>query len=264
MENQTFEQQITEFERTHPYVTIEHESQKIHFNIVSMVTLWRVQTLFSKEPDTMAWIAGFGTDEVFIDIGANVGMYTIWAAATRGTKVYAFEPESQNYTVLNKNIITNHLWDKVKAYCIALSDVTTFDFLNLGEIKAGGSNHTFGENVDFNLQPRKNIFQQGCFATTLDKALEDGKIQQPHYIKIDVDGIEHKVIAGMLKTLKNTKLKSVLIELNTTLTEHQNIITTMKESGLYFNQAEVNSSLALQKGGRFEGVANYIFRREGE
>ncbi len=70
----------------------------------------------------MAWIAGFEAGEVLVDIGANVGMYTIWAAKTRGVTVYAFEPESQNYALLNKNIFYNQLGDRVHAYGVALSD----------------------------------------------------------------------------------------------------------------------------------------------
>jgi FkbM family methyltransferase len=44
-----------------------------------------------------------------IYVGANVGMYTIWAAATRNARVYAFEPEAQNYATLNRNIALNNL-----------------------------------------------------------------------------------------------------------------------------------------------------------
>ena len=52
-----------------------------------------------------------------IDIGANVGMYSIWAAVTRDISVISIEPESQNYAVLNKTILLNNLKDKVTALC---------------------------------------------------------------------------------------------------------------------------------------------------
>lgn len=51
------------------------------------LTQWRVQTFHSKERDTLAWIETFEADDVLVDIGANVGMYFIWAAATRGIRV---------------------------------------------------------------------------------------------------------------------------------------------------------------------------------
>ena len=63
-----------------------------------------MRTLFSKEPITLAWIDTFKDGETLYDIGANVGMYTIYAAVMRKANVYAFEPEALNYAELNKNI----------------------------------------------------------------------------------------------------------------------------------------------------------------
>ena len=91
-------------------------SEEVLFWTPTLATKWRVDTLFSKEPDTIEWIAGFQSGEVLVDVGANVGMYTIWAAKTRGTHVYAFEPESQNYGALCRNIVLNNLSKRVIAY----------------------------------------------------------------------------------------------------------------------------------------------------
>lgn len=90
------------------------------------VTEWRAATVFSEERDALAWIASFQPDEVSLDVGANVGMYTVWAAMTRGKRVYAFEPESQNCAILNRNTGLDGLGSKASAYCLALSDHTGF------------------------------------------------------------------------------------------------------------------------------------------
>src|SRR5437879_5933266 len=63
------------------------------FVATSALLLWRARTLFSKEPETIEWIRSFGPDDVFYDIGANVGIYSIFAGV-RCRKIYAFEPES--------------------------------------------------------------------------------------------------------------------------------------------------------------------------
>src|SRR5262245_39234556 len=102
-------------ELTNDGVTISHHTPTIH-------TKWRVDSLLEKEPSTIAWIAGFRRDEVLVDVGANVGVYTIWAAKTRGVRVFAFEPEAQNYALLNRNIALNGLGPRVTAYCLALSN----------------------------------------------------------------------------------------------------------------------------------------------
>src|SRR5262245_11213846 len=113
--------QIEEYEKLQPASIVEFEGQRIRYSTPNRLTAWRASSLFTKEPDTIAWISSFGKDHVLLDIGANVGMYTISAAVARGTTVYAFEPESQNYALLNRNIHDNGVSDRVFAFCAALS-----------------------------------------------------------------------------------------------------------------------------------------------
>lgn len=242
-----------------PYAAVEYEGQRVYFCTPNAGTAWRVQTLFTKEPDTIEWISGFSRGDVLVDIGANVGMYTIWAARTRGVRVYAFEPESQNYALLNKNIYANQLVDRVTAYGIALSDHTGFSLLHLGQFMAGGSCHTFDEKFDFKLEPLNPVFSQGCYATTLDKMVKTGVIPAPTHIKIDVDGLEHKVLAGGKNTLADPGLKSILIEINQNLALHRDIVEEMRSFGFSYDQNQVNES--RRKEGAFKGVGNYVFKR---
>ncbi len=148
------------YEKISPTVNL----QGVQFCVPNQQCLWRVNTLFTKEPDTLEWISTFNKEDILIDIGANVGMYTMWAAMKQGVRVYAFEPESQNYALLCKNISINSLQNQVSAYCVAISDdVGTnggafFDTLYLSDFSTGGSCHSFGEEVDFHLKPRPAAF----------------------------------------------------------------------------------------------------------
>ena len=207
----------------------------------------------------MSWIASFEPGDVLLDVGANVGMYSIWAAATRGTRVFAFEPESQNYALLNKNIYFNQLVADVTAYGIALSDEIGFGDLHLGQFLPGGSCHTFGEKLDFKLEPLAAVHSQGCYSTTVDAFIDAGHMPVPKHVKIDVDGIEHKVLAGARRTLEDPTLASVLVELNTNLDLHRRVIDDMHALGFSVSQDQVNES--LRKDGTFKGVGNHIFRR---
>ena len=261
MEMDELQKRVQEHEQFRPTLGFTHEGKKIEYLALSSTMVWRSLTLFSKEPDTLKWIAGFKPGATLVDIGANVGMYTIWAAITRDCKVFAFEPESQNYAMLNANLHVNKLSEKVRAYCLALSDETAFDVLNLCEFVQGSSNHTFKERLNFNLEAMNPVYQQGCFATTLDALVAQGVVPIPQHIKIDVDGIEHRVVKGMETTLKHPDVQSVLIEINTHLGEHQAIITRLQESGFNYSEAEVEESLGRQKGSKFEGVGNFIFYR---
>ncbi len=60
------------------------------FHCPNDLTRWRVQTFFEKEPETLEWIDGFSANDVFWDVGANMGLYTLYAAS-KGTQVLAFE-----------------------------------------------------------------------------------------------------------------------------------------------------------------------------
>jgi FkbM family methyltransferase len=212
-----------------------------------------------KEPGTISWIEEFAPGEVMIDIGANVGLYALCAARFRQTRVYGFEPESQNYALLNCNIYDNGLQSQVTAYCCALSDETRFDLLYLSQFMPGGSCHNFGESIGPDQRPMAAAFRQGCFSTTIDELVGQGVVPVPQHIKIDVDGIEHKVIRGASKTLQDPRLRSVLVEINTNLDAHWDVIDTMLDCGFAYSEEETER--AQRKEGAFKNVGNYVFRR---
>lgn len=238
---------------------IEHRGVKMAFATPNRHTQWRVETLFTKEPDTIAWLETLGQDDIMLDVGANVGMYSIYAARVRGTAVHAFEPESQNYAILNQNILLNQLDRLVAAYCVALSDRAGFDRLYLSEFVADGSCHSWGASLDFNNRPRAAPFAQGSFSTTIDLAVAGGAIPVPTHIKIDVDGLEHAVIAGARETLRDRRVRSVLIEINTNLDEHWKVVDVTLEAGFDYSRDEAERAQRTE--GAFKGVGNYVFRR---
>jgi FkbM family methyltransferase len=240
-------------------ISVVRDGVEVFFSVVNPRTAWRVQSVMTKEPGTIRWIEEFSPAEVFVDVGANVGLYALCAARFRGVRTYAFEPESQNYAILNQNIHRNGASDLVTAYCIALSDRTAFDVLYLSEFVTGGSCHSFGENRGPDGAPMAPAFRQGCFATTLDTLVDDGVIAPPQHIKIDVDGIEPRVIAGAKRTLAAPGMKSVLVEINSQLDEHWEIIDLLL--GLGYNYSIAEADAARRTEGPFEGVGNYVFRR---
>lgn len=235
-----------------PILKTDSKYGELLYAIANDHTAWRVKTLYQKEPDTIAWIDGMSPGETFVDVGANMGIYTIYAAK-RGLNVIAFEPEAQNYALLTRSIIINEL--NAQAFCVALSDEWKPDWLYLSMFLPGGSCHTVGQDLDHRLEMRERpagTLRQGCLSVPLD----DFSITADH-IKIDVDGLEHKVIGGAPLTLG--KAKSVLIEINQKLPEHQRLIELMKGLGFTYNQEQVDK--ATRKEGTFKDCGNWIFRR---
>jgi FkbM family methyltransferase len=250
---------LEEYERLNPRSEIEHQGVRMLFATPSTFTRWRVESIYTKEPWTLEWIAGFGAGEILLDCGANVGMYTIWAAATRRTRVYAFEPEAQNYALLNRNILINQLSDLVRAYCMGLSDEPGLTALHIADLRVGGSCHAVGEALDFEHKPLKAVFAQGCAAQTLDELIRARQIPVPNHIKIDVDGFEPKVIAGARTTLEDRAVKSLLIETNQNLEDHRRMVRDLNALGFRHDPAQV--ARAERKAGTFKGVAEYVFQR---
>ena len=90
--------------RLEKYINV-YEDQKKIFKILDMGELSRQRAyLFdTKEPETLKWINRFEKEDTLLDIGANIGVYSIYAALKK-IKVIAIEPDSLNYALLNINI----------------------------------------------------------------------------------------------------------------------------------------------------------------
>jgi FkbM family methyltransferase len=250
---------LEDYEKLNPRCQIVHEGVSVQYFTPTTFTKWRVDTLHKKEPITLEWIAGFARDAVLVDIGANVGMYSIWAAKTREARVFAFEPEAQNYALLNRNIALNELGNRVIAYCAALSDRAGYSELHLSTLQLGGSCHSLGERVDFKHEPMVPAFTQGCVASRLDDLVAEGVVPAPDHIKIDVDGFEPKVIHGAARTLGEARVKSLLIEINPNLQDHRDMIAELQTLGFSYDEKQV--AAAQRTSGLFKGVAEYVFTR---
>ncbi|MCT7511868.1 FkbM family methyltransferase [Aliarcobacter cryaerophilus] len=171
----------------------------------------RANTFHTKEPEMIEWVNSFSDDSVFYDIGANIGIYSLYASIIHDKiNVYSFEPESQNFSKLCKNIFDNKL-QNVKPYQIGISDETKFDILNIAVMESGAGAATLEEQY---LNSFKTIFQQGIFSIKLDDIVFKHKFPIPKYIKIDVDGIEKKILYGAKNVLSSDECQELLVEFN--------------------------------------------------
>lgn len=220
-----------------------NDNIKSRFYIPNETCRWRAQTLLTKEPVTIDWIQSMPKDSVLWDIGANVGGYSVWAGV-RGVKVYSFEPEAENYALLCRNLALNNL--PINAYSLAITDDLKVDSLHLSQRGLGGSCHSFGE--------AKEGPSQGCIGMTIDSLVAYG-LPKPDYIKIDVDGIEPKVLAGAKHTLKT--VKGLLVEVNPEASGHKEMLEILDSEGFSFDKEQVKK--AARKEGQFKGVAEHVF-----
>jgi len=227
------------------------------FMCPNRLAAWRARTFFTKEPETLEWIDTFRSGDVLFDIGANVGLYSIYAAR-RSVRVIAFEPESQNYALINQNIYLNDVADRVQCIAVALSDRSGLDYIYLSRFRAGESMHNFGGAEDWQHHVFKPTFQQGSLSFSLDGFLEFQPAPFPTHIKIDVDGIEAKIVRGAGRTLRDGRLRSLLVEFNGALAEDLEAIEEIQCAGFRLLHKKRSPSFNTTK---FPEVFNYVFVR---
>jgi FkbM family methyltransferase len=192
--------------------TINHGAVKIDFYVPNKINKYRADSFASKEPETLEWIDTIPFNSTLWDIGANVGLYSCYAAKSRNCIVYAFEPSIFNIEILARNIFLNGLSKRITIVPLPLSDKIAENELNMTCTEWGGALSTFGENYGQDGTEMKKIFSFQTIGITMVDAVNLLKITQPDYIKIDVDGIEHLILKGGLSVLKN--VKELLIEID--------------------------------------------------
>lgn len=140
-------------------------------------------------------------EDLFIDIGANVGSYTILASGVTNAKSISFEPVPTTFNRLKANCSINNLDGLVTCFNIGLSNkAETISFSKsldaTNHVLADSEQHTDAIQVEVN---------------TLDFILKN---KSPNVLKIDVEGFETRVLEGALETLQKESLHSVIMELN--------------------------------------------------
>jgi len=173
----------------------------------------RATAMWHKEKGTIAWLRGMGSEDHLLDIGANVGVYTMFAAVVMGAHVTAMEPESLNFARLNQNIRANRVNGLVHAFPFAASDRTEASFLKVGRFILGHSGHQVSRET-----PAKPEHIQGTWKTRIDSFHTTAT-----HIKIDVDGEEPEVIDGMHGMLDSKSLREIQCEIDTRNPAHRKI-----------------------------------------
>ena len=197
-------------------VTYKNEinSKYLYFHIPNWLAFYRAKTLLTKEPETIAWLNKIKTNSVIYDIGANVGVYSIYAAAVRDCRVLSFEPSFLNLELLFRNIQTNNLQDKITIVPLSLSNKSQIEdfYMQEGDNIWGGAHNSSGSNKSQDGTDMQKFKTSSQMALSLDDLVNIFNLPTPSHIKIDVDGLEDRVLQGGLNTFGNTK--SILIEID--------------------------------------------------
>lgn len=152
--------------------------------------------------------------DVFFDIGANIGVFSMYAARKfKDIKVYSFEPEYANLNLLKENIFQNDVSDKVSSYGVGISDFTGLSQLHIQDVSMGAAASTESRTaITRTDEGYAVVFREGIATITLDDLCRQLGVV-PNTLKIDTDGNELKILTAAGQTLKDPRLRSLVIEI---------------------------------------------------
>jgi FkbM family methyltransferase len=153
------------------------------------------------EPELVYLERVLSPGKVFIDVGANFGVFTLIASKLVGGfgRVFAFEPTAQSFAILRQNIALND-FSNVRAFQVALAQARGQAWLYHGWDPVGnslGMDHLCGDKGET------------VQTEALDNLLEDNGVDRVDAIKIDVEGAEELVLRGAIRSI--TKHSPVVI-----------------------------------------------------
>ncbi len=224
-----------------PSLNASKKKNKIWFRTGHGRLYWRTRHTHDLEPETNEWIKSFNKSDVFYDIGANIGFYSLLASKFMRSKTYSFEPDLMNARLLYENIIRNNVSDLVTLIPIALSNKNYCANLFLSTLSYGDALH--------NLDSKNSIIKGGSAgninipAFTLDSIVNQLEMKYPTKIKIDVDGIELKILQGASKVLDAANEILVEWELNSDTKEKITKILTNKSFNFQW-ESKIHNSYA--------------------
>jgi FkbM family methyltransferase len=256
---------VQNFLENDSYNVIKILNKDINFFVPNNLVKWRVETFFIKEPETLEWIDSFNDNSkiIFWDIGANIGLYSIYAALKfKNIEVVSFEPSTSNLRVLSRNISINKLENKIKINQFPLTNKENkYLIMKEGDFVEGGALNSFGEGFNFegNSFNAQNNYQ--VYGTSINYLLSSNILLIPDYIKIDVDGLEHFILEGGDKFLSDKKVKSISIEINENFVDqYDSIHKYMKQFNFVFKHKKHNEKLVTN--GPYSKTYNYLFEKQ--
>ena len=186
-------------------ISVTVGSTERSFPIGSYVEFVRYYTLMNEKKIIEDLLSELDRSDTFADIGANVGIYTVFADSYLDSEqIEAFEPHPANLEALYRNISHNGV--KAHVHECALSD-------QQGEFILEPSGEDSGEG-EHSLATDRSTTGIEVDVERLDDLVINGSATQPTVVKIDVEGAEFDVIQGAEETLSKDACRLIYCEIH--------------------------------------------------
>jgi len=230
------------------------------YNTPNYLSDWRVRTFEIKEPETLEWIDSWKCEKdcVFWDIGANMGLYTIYAGLRHNIRVVAVEASVFNCAQLVRNISLNKLGRAVSVINFPLTDQSGIGEMRLSSTVSSSALSTFGEEYGWDGKQMNSSIEYKMLGLASDDLCK--YVGKPDYVKIDVDGIEHLILKGGMKSVLTAR--EILVEVNDAFVEQSMGVESLLKDFGYERVSKSHSEMIAKSKYGFERTFNQIWRKE--
>ncbi len=178
---------------------------------------------------------------IFLDIGANQGLYTLCAAMNKNCiACFSFEPVLRTFSLLQKNVTINDLSGKCHLINKAISNKSGYSNISIKADHSGVASMCSGNNLT---RDTNNIIEkiEAISSTELDSLISnENKVEL--IVKIDVEGFEMNVIKELLKTQMANDISEIYFEVNERWVNYNDIETLLKSNGYkFFSKISTNT-----------------------
>ena len=226
-------------------------NKKLWFRTGHGRLLWRSKDTLDIEPEINEWIKSFKKNDVFYDIGANIGVYSLFSSKLKNVRTYAFEPDLMNARILYENIIKNNVSNLTTIIPLGLSDKNYCTDFFLKTLSYGDALHNIDKKNEYVIDQHEAVVKVPIF--TLDTLVNQLNLAKPTKLKIDVDGVEYEILKGTKKTLST--VTSIIVEWNKSHKNYKKMYQYLTKLGfILFKEGEQENS--------YINVVNAIFHRK--
>lgn len=188
--------------------TLALRGRSVRFSAPTATAVQRNLRRFEAEQDELAaFVAEIEADDVVYDVGANTGLYSLFAAPEcPDGRVIAFEPYPPNVELCERDVARNG-FSNIEVVDVALSDAvghTAFSQPKEPDVGYGSAS----------IEAETSAGSVEVPTTTGDRLIADGEIPPPNVVKIDVEGAEPLVVEGLADALSAPSCRAVFCEVH--------------------------------------------------
>jgi FkbM family methyltransferase len=186
-----------------PLAILKFKNHKLKFRTGHGRLLWRVKSFYSEETIMTEWLKNISNKDIFLDIGANIGIYTI-PAAVNAKLVYACELDLLNTGILKENIYLNNLNKKIIILPFPALSKNKTSKIFYRDFSKGDALQSINRKTLLNTNLDKS-YSSTSLGFSLDYIFKNLKLKYPTKVKIDVDGNEDEVFKGASNIIFNAR-----------------------------------------------------------